>query len=67
MAINFENHLPRPVARFPPTLWGDRFFSFSIDNQVLINVFYLIIYTTVPLEYSIISGMHIMHELVFII
>ncbi|PHT55268.1 5-epiaristolochene synthase [Capsicum baccatum] len=24
----------RPVADFSPSLWGDRFLSFSIDNQV---------------------------------
>ncbi|XP_019172929.1 PREDICTED: vetispiradiene synthase 3-like [Ipomoea nil] len=35
MAINFENHLPRPVDNFPPTLWARYcFHAFSIDNQV---------------------------------
>ncbi|XP_031102456.1 vetispiradiene synthase 3-like [Ipomoea triloba] len=34
MAMNLENHIVRPVANFSPSLWGDRFLSFSIDNQV---------------------------------
>lgn len=33
-SINIENHLPRPVDDFPPTLWAHYcFHSFSIDNQ----------------------------------
>ncbi|PHT64302.1 5-epiaristolochene synthase [Capsicum annuum] len=35
---NVVNHIAeeiiRPVADFSPSLWGDRFLSFSIDNQV---------------------------------
>ncbi|XP_019178895.1 PREDICTED: viridiflorene synthase-like [Ipomoea nil] len=29
-----ENNIVRPVVNFSPSLWGDRFHSFSIDNQV---------------------------------
>ncbi|MCD7451364.1 hypothetical protein HAX54_011293 [Datura stramonium] len=29
-----EEEIVRPVANFSPSLWGDRFHSFSIDNQV---------------------------------
>ncbi|XP_019258305.1 PREDICTED: 5-epi-aristolochene synthase 1-like, partial [Nicotiana attenuata] len=31
---NFEEEIVRPVADFSPSLWGDHFLSFSIDNQV---------------------------------
>ncbi|XP_019162127.1 PREDICTED: vetispiradiene synthase 3-like [Ipomoea nil] len=34
MAIELENHIVRPFAKFSPSLWSDRFHSFSIDNQV---------------------------------
>ncbi|MCD7449959.1 hypothetical protein HAX54_002676 [Datura stramonium] len=29
-----EEEIVRPVADFSPSLWGDRFYSFSLDNQV---------------------------------
>ncbi|XP_019178967.1 PREDICTED: vetispiradiene synthase 3-like [Ipomoea nil] len=29
-----ENNIVRPLVNFSPSLWGDRFHSFSIDNQV---------------------------------
>nr|XP_018632376.1 5-epi-aristolochene synthase 2-like [Nicotiana tomentosiformis] len=29
-----KEEIVRPVANFSPSLWGDRFHSFSIDNQV---------------------------------
>ncbi|XP_031131123.1 vetispiradiene synthase 3-like [Ipomoea triloba] len=29
-----ENNILRPVVNFSPSLWGDQFHSFSIDNQV---------------------------------
>ncbi|KAK4739454.1 hypothetical protein R3W88_003151 [Solanum pinnatisectum] len=31
---NNEEEIVRPVANFSPSLWGDRFHSFSLDNQV---------------------------------
>ncbi|XP_075080927.1 5-epi-aristolochene synthase-like isoform X1 [Nicotiana tabacum] len=31
---NYEEDIVRPVADFSPSLWGDQFLSFSIDNQV---------------------------------
>ncbi|KAJ8572742.1 hypothetical protein K7X08_009253 [Anisodus acutangulus] len=31
---NYEEEIVRPVADFSPSLWGDRFHSFSVDNQV---------------------------------
>nr|BAR94037.1 5-epi-aristolochene synthase [Nicotiana benthamiana] len=31
---NYEEEIVRPVADFSPSLWGDQFLSFSIDNQV---------------------------------
>ncbi|KAM3360315.1 hypothetical protein P3S68_020027 [Capsicum galapagoense] len=32
--IEEEEEIVRPIANFSPSLWGDRFLSFSIDNQV---------------------------------
>ncbi|XP_060167416.1 viridiflorene synthase [Lycium barbarum] len=32
--LNTEEEIVRPVANFSPSLWGDRFHSFSLDNQV---------------------------------
>ncbi|KAK6775232.1 hypothetical protein RDI58_026233 [Solanum bulbocastanum] len=32
-----EEKIIRPVANFSPSLWGDRFLSFSIDNRVAQN------------------------------
>ncbi|KAH0733356.1 hypothetical protein KY289_004544 [Solanum tuberosum] len=32
--LNNEDEIVRPVANFSPSLWGDRFHSFSLDNQV---------------------------------
>ncbi|XP_059668963.1 valerianol synthase TPS8-like [Cornus florida] len=32
--INCQPEISRPLANFPPSLWGDRFLSFSLDNQV---------------------------------
>nr|XP_009757910.1 PREDICTED: 5-epi-aristolochene synthase 1-like [Nicotiana sylvestris] len=32
--INYEEEIVRPVADFSPSLWGDQFLSFSIDNEV---------------------------------
>ncbi|XP_060186327.1 vetispiradiene synthase 2-like [Lycium barbarum] len=32
--VNHEEEIVRPVANFSPSLWGDRFHSFSIDNEV---------------------------------
>ncbi|XP_055816939.1 5-epi-aristolochene synthase 2-like isoform X2 [Solanum dulcamara] len=34
LAIVEEEKIIRPVANFSPSLWGDRFLSFSIDNRV---------------------------------
>nr|GMD47731.1 vetispiradiene synthase 3-like [Ipomoea batatas] len=34
MAMNFENHIERPVVKFSPSLWGDHFYSYSIDDQM---------------------------------
>ncbi|XP_055816949.1 vetispiradiene synthase 3-like [Solanum dulcamara] len=34
LAIVEEEKIIRPVANFSPSLWGDRFLSFSIDNHV---------------------------------
>ncbi|XP_070031396.1 5-epi-aristolochene synthase-like isoform X3 [Nicotiana tomentosiformis] len=34
---NYEEEIVRPVADFSPSLWGDQFLSFSIDNQVAEN------------------------------
>ncbi|KAM3360317.1 hypothetical protein P3S68_020029 [Capsicum galapagoense] len=31
---HIEEEIISPVANFSPSLWGDRFHSFSIDNQV---------------------------------
>ncbi|OIT33092.1 PREDICTED: 5-epi-aristolochene synthase 2-like [Nicotiana attenuata] len=31
---NYEEEIVRPVADFSPSLWGDQFLSFSIDNQI---------------------------------
>lgn len=39
-----EEEIVRPVANFSPSLWGDRFHSFSIDNHVRIYSFLLHIY-----------------------
>ncbi|CAN4110870.1 unnamed protein product [Withania somnifera] len=33
--LNNEEEIVRPVANFSPSLWGDRFHSFSLDNQVV--------------------------------
>ncbi|KAM3201092.1 hypothetical protein P3L10_033455 [Capsicum annuum] len=32
--IEEEEEIVRPIANVSPSLWGDRFLSFSIDNQV---------------------------------
>ncbi|OIT38732.1 viridiflorene synthase [Nicotiana attenuata] len=32
--INNDEQIVRPVANFSPSLWGDSFHSFSVDNQV---------------------------------
>ncbi|KAM3360321.1 hypothetical protein P3S68_020033 [Capsicum galapagoense] len=32
--IEEEEEIVRPIANFSPSLWGDRFLSFSIDDQV---------------------------------
>ncbi|XP_070035760.1 viridiflorene synthase [Nicotiana tomentosiformis] len=32
--INNDEKIVRPVANFSPSLWGDSFHSFSVDNQV---------------------------------
>ncbi|XP_059665358.1 valerianol synthase TPS1A-like [Cornus florida] len=32
--INCQPEISRPLANFPPSIWGDRFLSFSLDNQV---------------------------------
>ncbi|KAK6775236.1 hypothetical protein RDI58_026237 [Solanum bulbocastanum] len=32
--IEEEEEIVRPVANFSPSIWGDRFLSFSIDNHV---------------------------------
>lgn len=29
-----EEEIVRPVADFSPSIWGDRFHYFSVDNQV---------------------------------
>ncbi|CAH9100339.1 unnamed protein product [Cuscuta europaea] len=31
---NGNNEIVRPIVNFSPSLWGDRFYSFSIDHQI---------------------------------
>ncbi|CAN4108288.1 unnamed protein product [Withania somnifera] len=33
--LNNQEEIVRPVANFSPSLWGDHFHSFSLDNQVV--------------------------------
>ncbi|RAL38911.1 hypothetical protein DM860_015272 [Cuscuta australis] len=32
--VKCETDIVRPVVDFPPSLWGDQFYSYSIDNEV---------------------------------
>lgn len=41
---NAINQIVRPLANFPPSLWGDRFSSFNLDIKVLSLFLYLPIY-----------------------
>ncbi|PIN01947.1 5-epiaristolochene synthase [Handroanthus impetiginosus] len=32
--VNYQQEIIRPIANFPPSLWGDLFSSYRIDTQV---------------------------------
>ncbi|MFS7965084.1 hypothetical protein Hanom_Chr08g00757921 [Helianthus anomalus] len=40
LQANTTNEPVRPLVNFPPSIWGDRFLSFSLDNSVRAQINY---------------------------